>query len=144
MSHPRPPGRSEERLSSFATCPVSGATSKAKPHGRRSHEGSLPIFLPPYSPDLNPIEQLFVNLNQLMRKAERAETFRQRARHAESQAALVQIYEQRLGACDLECQSPPPSLSHQSRAGCLPTSVSPPQCVSSQLLWPVTSRSLLG
>src|ERR1700678_2827165 len=44
-----------------------------RPHGRRSHEGSLPIFLPPYSPDLNPIEQLFVNLNQLMRKAERAE-----------------------------------------------------------------------
>src|SRR5580700_10892064 len=101
-------------------------------------------FLPPYSPDLNPIEQLFVNLNQLMRKAECAQTFRQRARHAESQAALVRIYEQRLGACDRGCQSPLQSLSRQSSAGCLLTSVSPLQCVSSQLLLPATNRSLLG
>ena len=42
---------------------------KGKTGGGRSDEGSLPIFLPPYSPDLNPIEQLFVSLNQLTRKA---------------------------------------------------------------------------
>jgi transposase len=28
------------------------------------------LFLPPYSPDLNPIEQLFAKLKHLMRKAE--------------------------------------------------------------------------
>ncbi|CAM5386753.1 Transposase OS=Sphingobium scionense OX=1404341 GN=GGQ90_003299 PE=4 SV=1 [Sphingobium scionense] len=27
------------------------------------------LFLPPYSPDLNPIEQVFVKLKHLMRKA---------------------------------------------------------------------------
>ena len=29
------------------------------------------IFLPPYSPDLNPIEQVFAKLKHLMRKAAR-------------------------------------------------------------------------
>ena len=29
-----------------------------------------PIFLPPYSPDLNPIEQVFSKLKRLLRKAE--------------------------------------------------------------------------
>jgi transposase len=28
------------------------------------------LFLPPYSPDLNPIEQLFAKLKHLMRKAQ--------------------------------------------------------------------------
>ena len=32
--------------------------------------GAHLIFLPPYSPDLNPIEQLFAKLKHLMRKAQ--------------------------------------------------------------------------
>jgi transposase len=28
------------------------------------------LFLPPYSPDLNPIEQVFANLKTLLRKAD--------------------------------------------------------------------------
>ena len=32
--------------------------------------GARPIFLPPYSPDLNPIEQVFSKLKRLLRKAE--------------------------------------------------------------------------
>jgi transposase len=32
--------------------------------------GAHMLFLPPYSPDLNPIEQLFAKLKHLMRKAE--------------------------------------------------------------------------
>lgn len=31
--------------------------------------GAKPLFLPPYSPDLNPIEQVFAKLKHLMRKA---------------------------------------------------------------------------
>jgi transposase len=31
--------------------------------------GARLLFLPPYSPDLNPIEQVFAKLKQLMRKA---------------------------------------------------------------------------
>ncbi|MSP42890.1 MAG: IS630 family transposase, partial [Alphaproteobacteria bacterium] len=31
--------------------------------------GAKLLFLPPYSPDLNPIEQVFVKLKHLMRKA---------------------------------------------------------------------------
>jgi transposase len=33
-------------------------------------KGAHLFFLPPYSPDLNPIEQLFAKLKHLMRKAE--------------------------------------------------------------------------
>jgi transposase len=33
--------------------------------------GASMIFLPPYSPDLNPIEQVFAKLKHLMRKAAR-------------------------------------------------------------------------
>lgn len=33
-------------------------------------KGAHLIFLPPYSPDLNPIEQVFAKLKHLMRKAE--------------------------------------------------------------------------
>jgi transposase len=31
--------------------------------------GARPLFLPPYSPDLNPIEQVFAKLKHLLRKA---------------------------------------------------------------------------
>jgi transposase len=31
--------------------------------------GASPLFLPPYSPDLNPIEQLIAKLKALLRKA---------------------------------------------------------------------------
>ena len=33
-------------------------------------QGAHLIFLPPYSPDLNPIEQVFAKLKHLMRKAQ--------------------------------------------------------------------------
>jgi transposase len=33
-------------------------------------KGAHPIFLPPYSPDLNPIEQVFATLKHLLRKAQ--------------------------------------------------------------------------
>ncbi len=33
-------------------------------------KGAHVIFLPPYSPDLNPIEQVFAKIKHLMRKAE--------------------------------------------------------------------------
>jgi transposase len=36
--------------------------------------GASMIFLPPYSPDLNPIEQVFAKLKHLMRKAARPST----------------------------------------------------------------------
>jgi transposase len=32
--------------------------------------GAHLIFLPPYSPDLNPIEQIFAKLKHLLRKAQ--------------------------------------------------------------------------
>lgn len=32
--------------------------------------GASPLYLPPYSPDLNPIEQVFTKLKTLLRKAE--------------------------------------------------------------------------
>ena len=32
--------------------------------------GATLVFLPPYSPDLNPIEQLFAKLKSLLRRAE--------------------------------------------------------------------------
>src|SRR4051795_4582519 len=43
-----------------------------KPAVRRAIEavGAVVLFLPPYSPDLNPIEQLFAKLKHLIRKAE--------------------------------------------------------------------------
>ncbi len=31
--------------------------------------GAFPLYLPPYSPDLNPIEQAFAKLKALLRKA---------------------------------------------------------------------------
>jgi len=36
---------------------------------RFSPQGARLLFLPPYSPDLNPIEQLFAKLKHLMRQA---------------------------------------------------------------------------
>jgi transposase len=36
--------------------------------------GARPLFLPPYSPDLNPIEQVFAKLKTLLRKAEERTT----------------------------------------------------------------------
>lgn len=43
-----------------------GKAARAAIRERRAHL----LFLPPYSPDLNPIEQLFAKLKHLMRKAE--------------------------------------------------------------------------
>lgn len=43
-----------------------GKAARAAVRNRGAHL----IFLPPYSPDLNPIEQLFAKLKHLMRKAE--------------------------------------------------------------------------
>jgi transposase len=43
-----------------------GKAARAAIHNAGAHL----LFLPPYSPDLNPIEQLFAKLKHLMRKAE--------------------------------------------------------------------------
>lgn len=43
-----------------------GKAARAAIRARRAHL----IFLPPYSPDLNPIEQVFAKLKHLMRKAQ--------------------------------------------------------------------------
>lgn len=43
-----------------------GKAARATIRARRAHL----IFLPPYSPDLNPIEQVFAKLKHLMRKAQ--------------------------------------------------------------------------
>ena len=51
-------------------CPVSachpGKAARAAVRARGAHL----LFLPPYSPDLNPIEQVFAKLKHLMRKAQ--------------------------------------------------------------------------
>ena len=47
-----------------------GATVSAWPIRRAIRaRGAKLLFLPPYSPDLNPIEQVFAKLKLLMRKA---------------------------------------------------------------------------
>jgi transposase len=43
--------------------------SKAARHAIRA-KGAHLIFLPPYSPDLNPIEQMFAKLKHLLREAQ--------------------------------------------------------------------------
>ena len=43
-----------------------GKAARAAVRARGAHL----IFLPPYSPDLNPIEQVFAKLKHLMRKAQ--------------------------------------------------------------------------
>ena len=43
--------------------------------------GARLLFLPPYSPDLNPIEQVFAKLKTLLRKAEER-TLEAKNRHA--------------------------------------------------------------
>ena len=47
---------------------ISAATGKAVRRAIR-HAGAHLLFLPPYSPDLNPIEQVFAKLKTLLRKA---------------------------------------------------------------------------
>ena len=45
--------------------------TRARPHEPPSGQGGAHLlFLPPYSPDLNPIEQVFAKLKHLMRKAQ--------------------------------------------------------------------------
>jgi len=50
-----------DNLSSHKTAKVRRAIEEA---------GAKPVYLPPYSPDLNPIEMAFSKLKQLMRSAE--------------------------------------------------------------------------
>jgi DDE superfamily endonuclease/Homeodomain-like domain len=45
------------------------APGKMGGHKPRKLIGARLLFLPPYSPDLNPIEQVFAKLKHLMRKA---------------------------------------------------------------------------
>ena len=59
--------RSSRATSSSWT--ISAAT-KAKPSASYPRAGAKLFFLPPYSPDLNPIEQVFAKLKTLLRKAE--------------------------------------------------------------------------
>jgi transposase len=46
--------------------------AEASMHGRSAKQSGRParlLFLPPYSPDLNPIEQVFAKLKAALRKA---------------------------------------------------------------------------
>jgi len=47
-----------------------GSHKGKRPRRAIRQAGAHLLFLPPYSPDLNPIEQLFAKLKHLMRKAE--------------------------------------------------------------------------
>ena len=55
-------------MSSFWT--TSAVTRERPPAPPSEPEAPIFIFLPPYSPDLNPIEQVFAKLKHLMRKAQ--------------------------------------------------------------------------
>jgi transposase len=46
------------------------AATKATPPAIFRAKGAHLIFLPPYSPDLNPIEQVFATLKHLLRQAQ--------------------------------------------------------------------------
>jgi transposase len=52
--------------SSSTTSPA----TKARPPAPASAQKAHLFFLPPYSPDLNPIEQMFAKLKHLIRKAQ--------------------------------------------------------------------------
>ena len=52
--------------SSWTTCPPTKSPASATPSAAR---GAELRYLPPYSPDLNPIEQAFAKLKALLRKA---------------------------------------------------------------------------
>src|SRR6185312_15633475 len=62
VSWPMSPSSSSP-LSSHATLSCSTISAAIRAAGPRL------VFLPPYSPDLNPIEQVFAKLKHLMRKA---------------------------------------------------------------------------
>jgi transposase len=47
-----------------------GSHKGSKARAAIRNAGARLLFLPPYSPDLNPIEQVFAKLKQLMRKAQ--------------------------------------------------------------------------
>jgi transposase len=49
-------------------CHLGSHKGKAVRHAIRA-AGAKPFFLPPYSPNLNPIEQVFAKLKTLLRKA---------------------------------------------------------------------------
>ena len=49
---------------------ISAATRAKAARAAIRARGAHLIFLPPYSPDLNPIEQVFAKLKHLMRKAQ--------------------------------------------------------------------------
>jgi transposase len=59
------------RHSALATSSLStlSAVTKARPCRVIRAAGAKLFFLPPYSPDLNPIEQVFAKLKTLLRKA---------------------------------------------------------------------------
>jgi transposase len=63
--------------------------------------GAKLLFLPPYSPDLNPIEQVFAKLKTLLRKAEER---------------TVEATWQRIGHL-LDCFSPPECANYLTNAG---------------------------
>src|SRR5579863_1172664 len=64
-SSPRP---SRRAMSSSWT--TSAATKEKPPAPSSEPKGAHLIFLPPYSPDLNPIEQVFAKLKHLVRNAQ--------------------------------------------------------------------------
>ena len=54
-----------------SSCSTTWAATKALPcAGPYEMRGAHLLFLPPYSPDLNPIEMVFAKLKTLLRKAD--------------------------------------------------------------------------
>jgi len=51
------------------TADAAERTGKARRRGSRQPGGAPLLFLPPYSPDYNPIEQVFAKLKALLRAA---------------------------------------------------------------------------
>jgi transposase len=52
-----------------ARLPAGSSTAMASVLKKACGRPSSPLYLPPYSPDFNPIEQLFAKLKALLRKA---------------------------------------------------------------------------
>jgi hypothetical protein len=48
--------------------PIDGESGQSRQPQEKGHSSSYPVGLPKYSPDLNPIEQVFSKLKHLLRK----------------------------------------------------------------------------
>ena len=69
----RPDSARREELVRFWAAIATGRSSENAARDAGVHEaieavGATPLYLPPYSPDLNPIEQVFAKLKAILRK----------------------------------------------------------------------------